>query len=437
MELKQPSLEDLRQLGEGCEPPLGEFGPYHEGWVHEKCGSNVEEYNSKLIGFDFPNSTLCHKENDIAYNNMVTNIGKTLIKRHENELFTKFFLSIRPLSNGFEFREFVIEGLENFNIECLVPMFALCGENIQLLRKVYQTKQWIDKSRYNSSQQSKSNIQVTLAQIQTAEKLKKASKEKYQRYSIKKSELCEFLESVPMHLADRCVDMLIEHKMIPYHAKMAYQTQETYFVGEEEIYQTSEIAYMCQLSKTILQSVSVEMCEKFINYLHDEATEKLNQTNDQTSILICLTTLMSFFFESQGIFYEQAKKTNQPTQHQLEVKEILQKSICHALTCPDQQAFIRASVSDSGAELAKKACDWIGIDRPVYEEICHKELALWDKGPETYFMWQIGYDRKISSQLQKTSDSNFRDQLAQKACDWIGMNRLFSEKICRKELALL
>ena len=73
---------------------------------------------------------------------------------------------------------------------------------------------------------------------------------------------------------------------------------------------------------------------------------------------------------------------------------IFKKHVNQALVCPKQLDFIRQSLANP--ELAEMACDWIGIEKGVYEETCRNALALLDKASikafvaKTYFKWEIG-----------------------------------------------
>ena len=48
----------------------------------------------------------------------------------------------------------------------------------------------------------------------------------------------------------------------------------------------------------------------------------------------------------------------------------------------------------SDSEMAQMACDWIGIEKNVYEETCRNALAHLDKRSafvaKSYFKWEIG-----------------------------------------------
>ena len=56
--------------------------------------------------------------------------------------------------------------------------------------------------------------------------------------------------------------------------------------------------------------------------------------------------------------------------------------------------MIRECLADPEGARIKQACDWIGIEKPVFIDICQKELTTWDKRQnfisKTYYRWEIG-----------------------------------------------
>ena len=59
---------------------------------------------------------------------MILNLGCTLIRNHEYALFKEFFISILPFYEV-NVVELIYECFKHFNMECLVPIFALCGKD--------------------------------------------------------------------------------------------------------------------------------------------------------------------------------------------------------------------------------------------------------------------------------------------------------------------
>ena len=69
-------------------------------------------------------------------------------------------------------------------------------------------------------------------------------------------------------------------------------------------------------------------------------------------------------------------------------------------------------------KLAKKACEWIGIDMDAYKEVCQKALTLYEtknkRKEKTFYKWEIkmplsrpDFDKDLSndSQVNKTRAS--------------------------------
>lgn len=57
---------------------------------------------------------------------------------------------------------------------------------------------------------------------------------------------------------------------------------------------------------------------------------------------------------------------------------MLDKSAKAALDDCDQLAHIRASFTGD-EQLIQKTCDWLGVEKEVYQRVCKKQLLFWDK----------------------------------------------------------
>ena len=111
-------------------------------------------------GIDFEESTcdLSYGEKNFhrAYKQMTAFFACELIRRHETDLFTSYFKSIRPLSNRLYYKFMAHTCLQYFNLACLVPIYAFCAHDHYLLPERPHYLQQVDHY-------SPSEIGITLA----------------------------------------------------------------------------------------------------------------------------------------------------------------------------------------------------------------------------------------------------------------------------------
>ena len=92
-------------------------------------------YNDTGIYFDKSIRVLSYGEQNFhtAYKQMTAFFAYELIRRHETDLFTSYFKSIRPLSNRLNYKFMAHTCLQYFNLACLVPIYAFCAHDHKLI----------------------------------------------------------------------------------------------------------------------------------------------------------------------------------------------------------------------------------------------------------------------------------------------------------------
>lgn len=105
-------------------------------------------------------------------------------------------------------------------------------------------------------------------------------------------------------------------------------------------------------------------------------------------------TLLEFFLERRSLINEEVRQTSNPSANRRETSRAVSKQLRLALSCfPEQLALIKGYVAIPESEETQFACDWIGIDRAAFVELCAKELAWWnnraDFSGKTYYLWEV------------------------------------------------
>ena len=129
---------------------------------------------------------------------MITLLGKSLIRNHEHELFKQFFISIRFKIDSESVQKFVIECLENYAVECLLPIFALCGQNFTIQADLLKSSSKVVRIK-------DCDTKVTLEQINSTERVKQAMIKDYKNLDTKKVtalNVTHFIENVSTDLVD-------------------------------------------------------------------------------------------------------------------------------------------------------------------------------------------------------------------------------------------